>query len=582
MPERIKCGNCGASVPRAARCMQCGKPLVKVDEPNMELSKTSADTHASRVRWLSELHEKITVAEVQFFQYLADGSLPGLKKIRVPEGSQAVVISQVRCETLGPGEHEVATSGIASSVRAALASDRSGGVLCVCTFPAVQIGFNVMLPDELDVIAAGGNVDAAMKSLSLRTADDLVGTAELSARVRVAEPVKIATVMARELLKAAQSDATQEPKGLLGSVTFPFRALGRLMFGGNAEQTGHVAAQPIKLSRVYGSVRTELALVVRAAVRQERAETLYDTVQVRERITEDLSRSLADTFSAYGLKLDRIAAFKFQCEEYDDLLRDRSKIALQREALGDKRNAAAIDAEEKGILKDRRRVDAADVQDAAKMIGETERNQIYEDALTADTTDRARAAAQARQLSMDEAKLAFNRDQRALDERQNLALQDERQRLQLEKIRMLAQIDADRQRAQTEQTKSLIDSTRGASTDQLLVVAMMQNPALAGAFSAAQQAKFAMLNVEKQLEMQAQFRQQLEQAYGANNQMVGALLQEAVKQWGTVQGKKAEATRAQVVSVGPSAQLLQIDGTAATTPAGPAIVTPPPPSNDNG
>ena len=95
----------------------------------------AADTHAEEHRNTLETatppsgfqvsrnaEGRSTLAEIQFFQFMADGSLPGLKKVRIPDGFQGVLINGVSTQALGSGEYDVGTQGVASSVREAIRS----------------------------------------------------------------------------------------------------------------------------------------------------------------------------------------------------------------------------------------------------------------------------------------------------------------------------------------------------------------------------------------------------------------------------------------------------------------------------
>ena len=133
MLEKVTCEHCGNTTANAAVCMFCGKPLRKEKEPDMSLSRKNREAHATRALSFSR-QRNIEVANVKFFQCLGDGTMPGLKLLRVPENHQAVLISDVRTESLGPGEHLVSNTGTAASLRDAMRSYRQPMAACACIF----------------------------------------------------------------------------------------------------------------------------------------------------------------------------------------------------------------------------------------------------------------------------------------------------------------------------------------------------------------------------------------------------------------------------------------------------------------
>ena len=99
----------------------------------------------------------------------------------------------------------------------------------------------------------------------------------------------------------------------------------------------------ITLADLYPQIRMELAAAIIELIRNENVEELYRTVEVRERVASDIQRIMSRSFDMYGIKIDRVSAFRFICPEYEELLARRGQIALDREDLGDRTQEADID-----------------------------------------------------------------------------------------------------------------------------------------------------------------------------------------------------------------------------------------------
>jgi hypothetical protein len=263
------------------------------------------------------------------------------------------------------------------------------------------------------------------------------------------------------------------------------------------------------------------------------------------------------TFDTYGLKIERVSAFRFICPRYEELLKRRGDIALDREQLVDRK-------QELEIGRQQRRMAAEEAQDVSHVETETEmhmasdlaareRHEIKEARETERDRDLLRAEQLQRRLEMDGAARQYEIEMKLKEERTRLELQREKMKLAMEMHGEALRLQDQQQESQLNRRIRMLKEYANLPPDSVLTIALAENPQLAAAYAASVQAG----NQREQMQMQEKFRDELSKSYASNNEQYTALLQEAVKQWGQYQSAKelAKVTGPQqVINVAPQGQ----------------------------
>jgi hypothetical protein len=432
------------------------------------------------------------------------------------------------------------------------------------------------------------DVNTAVSRLGIRTSDNYLGGAQAQLVLRCVAPARLLEmfIQARlqsldaeekvklglpvnakdraELSRAAQDPGPERataatPGGAKGIFAYSLAVVARVLWGGGTQMR---SAEPVALSvwDVYRAVRMEFAAAIGQSVRNEPIAHLFDAVEVRDRIADDIQKIMSQSFDMYGIKIERVSAFRFICPKYEDVLERRANIARDGEQLDDRRKESEIAAKQ-------REVDLGDHIDISRTATELqkretsdkaglERHGIREDRETERDRDALRAEKQVRQLAMDAAAHQHQLGKELATERQRMELdaEQERQRLELQTEKMNAAIawqerwmelqdkqqDAMLER-QTRQQHALIDRRikmleqyAKLPKDSVLTIALAENPQLAAAYAASVQAQ----TQQEKAQMQEKFRSELATAYAGNNAQFTVLLQEAVRQWGHYQVAK--------------------------------------------
>jgi hypothetical protein len=155
------------------------------------------------------------------------------------------------------------------------------------------------------------------------------------------------------------------------------------------------------------------------------------------------------------------------------------------------------------------------------------RDVVGEDARTKELEDQHAADDQVRRLQRDGYLKDYNRDQARLDEEQKIRLLEE-------KARMALRMQEEQLRIQRQDQLETMRAYAELPADKLLQVAMIQHPHLVAAFQAAQGAD----NLQQQIAMLNQFRDQLTGVYGENRDQIQKLMLAAVQQIGAIGGNR--------------------------------------------
>lgn len=620
--QKIKCPACNKDTFEAKYCMHCHAQLHRKTETPID------ETHLAPIVMQAKKahgeHSALTLVNIGVTDQLPDGSLPNIKKLTVPTGAFTVMVSQVRApQVLSPGEYDASRLGVGGGLGTSLAAGNEVRPLYLCTVSQRPIMTTFALPDHdaLTSESETGQEDdhrAAIRALSFRTADSMLGGVSVQMILRCVNPGRVLDMfftaklaemqqrasllatkqagaeLAREKLKQAGAVLTQdelrlantslapeesqylntcktlglvegqapENAGLFGRVfKYPWELVRWVLWGGRPK-TGGLAALPgkITLADLYPQIRTELPAAISESIRNDNVDALYRTVEVQDRVADDIQRLMSRSFEVCGIKVDRVAAFRFICPEYEELLVHRGQITLDRADLNDRNQEAKVD-------RLRREIEAGSARHASTTEREIEAHMASDKA----ALERHKIR-ESRETERDYAELQTERQQRLLDrdgivheyrlgkakateevklqlkaqrDRQQQLLQDERERLELKRQderldmafrwqgRMLELQNSERDAAMARRIK-MIETYSQLPKDSVLTIALAENPQLAAAYAESMKAQ----TQQDTTQMQERFRDELARAYAGNNQQFALLLQEAVRQWGQYQSAK--------------------------------------------
>ncbi len=569
--KRIQCPKCQKMTFEARYCMYCHAELHAQNNP---IEEVDARAIFNRARASKEQMAKLPLVLITVTDQLPDGSLPNIKKLAVQPGTCTFMVSQIhRTAVLQAGEYDVSRRGLGKSFGLALEAGKEMRPVFLCTVAQGPLATTFFLPDietlsEEHEAKWAFEVEAALRGSSIRTADNLLGAATAQVVLRCADPVRLLQMFIDRKLRELSPDQKkslgmaedQQPKhgGLVGKLFgFPMELVGRVLFGAGAKGPSLAKPVPVTVAEFYEQIRMEFLAAVIEAVRNEKAERLYNTVEVRERVAGDLQRIMSTTFNTYGLKIERVSAFRFICPRYEELLKRRGDNALQREQLVDRK-------EELEIGREQRRMDSAEAQDVSHVETETEmsmasdqaaldRHVIKEARETDRDKDLLRAEQLQRRLEMDGAARRHEIEMNTAAEHARFELQKEKMRLAMEMHGQALRLQDEQQESQLNRRIRMLREYANLPPDSVLTIALAENPQLAAAYAASVQAG----NQREQFQMQEKFRDELSKSYASNNEQYTALLQEAVKQWGQYQSAKelAKVTGPQqVINVAPQGQ----------------------------
>ncbi|MCB9852806.1 MAG: hypothetical protein H6819_06900 [Phycisphaerales bacterium] len=578
--------------------MFCGKelfPQVKTEVEDLQTIRATVARAASASR-----DQQFELARISVHKSLSSAGFPGIKRLVVPPGKQTVVCADGKQPVfLQAGNYSVTRSGAETGALGALLGGIRGGIVTVCEAPAAPFLANFVLPDgatlsEYDLMAqpAGEEcfeihesldrvinnpsevpsaqdapglmpfksaIKAAYSSQNIRTSDDLLGGIEVQLRLKCDDPVQLQVnlINSHELFREHEELEDWDKFQKHERHSLMNRMFSALKMGFKLQED--VPPFTFRVSALFGRLRNEFEMAVRAAIRNETVQALYDTTDVRERVKGDIAHAMSHSLSLYGISIDQVVAFQFNCPEYEKLRFKRGQLVVDRSSLEDQKTKAAIDKERRDITTD-------NVRHATASDEQLKQHEISEGAKTAEIRDEAALDHQRRAQQRDAEQREHEREQLQSDERQRTMLDAEKvrshQQLQYEKVKGLMELQNQQQdaalRRQTEWAKTVAQLNLDA--DSILAVMLQSNPQLGSVLVEMKRAA----GMQQMLQMREQFEKRLVQVLGQDKQQIGRLMDEAVKQFGHVMAKRAEASRPQIIS--SSAGLLQI--------------SPTPPSND--
>ena len=357
----------------------------------------------------------------------------------------------------------------------------------------------------------------------------------------------------------------QRQEGLFGKyIGLPVKALWQTVFGGFTESSQFPQAVSISMLEFYRQIRMEFAAAIIEAIRNDTADQLYNTVELRERIADDIQRVMSQSFEMYGLKIERVSAFRFICPQYEEVLKRRGDIALDREQLADRKKEMEVGHEQRRMaVEEARDVSTVETELQTQLASDDallERHKLKEARETERDRDLLRAEQLQRQLALDaeahRARLEMEEQQQELEmrkERRRLELQAEKMQMALGWQQQALEMQNQQHDALLERRIKMLEEYAKLPKESILTIALAENPQLAAAYAASVQAQ----SQQEQLQMQEKFRTELSQAYAGNNAEFSRLLQEAVKQWGQYQAAKLldKSKPQQVINVGAQGNL---------------------------
>lgn len=605
--KKVICPYCQKETFEARYCLYCRgdmhKPIVQREKG------IYAEDKAGIVLRAQATHNEqgaVPIVQISVADQLPNGSLPHVKKLVVQPGSFTFVVSQMhRMVVLQPGQYDASQLALGGLVKASVGATAETRPVFLCTVSQRPIVTTFFLPDYDALMGESGDtpvpgqgkwdVEGAIQQLSLRTADNLMGGASAQMVLRCTNPAQLLDMFINRKLselsveergrlgllsEEQQASLTDDqrlawgipktkPKqryeGLFGKyIGLPVKAFWQTVFGGAAESSLFPQAVKISMLDFYRQIRMEFAAAITEAIRNDTAEQLYNTVELRERIGDDIQRVMSQSFEMYGLKIERVSAFRFICPKYEEVLKRRGDIALDREQLADRKKEMDIGHEQRRMaVEEARDVSTVETELQTQLASDEallERHKLKEARETEHDRDLLRAEQLQRQLALDaeahRAKLEMEEQQHELEmrkERRRLELQAEKMRMALGFQQQALEMQNQQQNVLLERRIKMLEQYARLPKESILTIALAENPQLAAAYAASVQAQ----SQQEQLQMQEKFRTELSQAYAGNNAQFSRLLQEAVKQWGQYQAAKVleKGRAAQVINVGAQGNL---------------------------
>jgi hypothetical protein len=611
----------------AQYCLLCHAELFPPDEKLASTDRSAFILNAENA--MKRLRET-PLAQIIVSDQLPDGTLPNLKRLVVQPGTFTVMVSQFQGSTiLKPGQYECSRLGVGGGTRAAFRAGQEPRPIFFCTVSQTPVTATCVLPDDEILRDETGNrdqfdVNAAVSRLGIRTSDNFLGGAQAQLVLRCVAPAKLLDIFIQarlqsldpdektrlglpldrmDRMKIADQNLTRQanlklelnqddlatlatggrqsgpenqvsaPGGIKGLLSYSWAVVSRILWGGGS-QVRTTEPVPLSVWDVYRAVRMEFAAAISESVRNEPIAGLYDAVTVRDRIAQDIQRIMSQSFEMYGIRIERVSAFRFICPKYEKLLERRANIAQEDQQLKDREREADIAAKRRNIALG----DHIDSSRTETTLGKHEesdnadlaRHKIKEDRETEHDRGEFLTEQQQRELARDTTahrhrlSKEFEQEQQRLQleadqERQRLQLETdkEKQRLQLqaEKMNMalgwherLLELQNKQQDATVNRRIKMIEQYAKLPKDSILTIALAENPQLAAAYAASVQAQ----NQQDKVQMQEKFRNELATAYAGNNAQFTQLLHEAVRQWGHYQTAKqiSQQHPQQVINVG--------------------------------
>lgn len=484
--EKVRCEHCGNMTDRSAHCLFCNQPLHErrtAGSPELVQEQQLKDEYgfARRAQDADKNQRGLAIARFQILPQPADGSPPPTKKIAVQRHHRTLVFTPTTREpkVLSPGLYSVAnlllTTGRASSSSRGRAAELWRGI-CLCEFSLLPISATFVLPDRA-ALGENADVSTALSSLGLFTKDNLLVGAQVQMSLQCINPERLVQVFTGDQIGKGHIEVEEilprprERPNLLAR--WWRRIFGDDNLEDQPDEEEYLVEGEIEnftIAQLYPLIRLELAASIRTSIQNEEAKRL-DDIDVRTRIQDDIQRDMATTLNAYGMGIERVAAFQFFSPDYMRLRAGRAQIAINRLGLADKEEAAKI-------RKQGREIEQDDITHSQATEQEIQRHKLEQAEQTSQVQDKYITAQEKRQQERDHQQRVHERTQQAADAEQQIELQRK-------KAAMALEINNQWKNAEMKRQQAMIQDYKGLTTEQLLTIAMIQNPQLAAAFVAA-------------------------------------------------------------------------------------------------
>jgi hypothetical protein len=249
---------------------------------------------------------------------------------------------------IGPGKYQMDQMTAYAGRTDRLGRTKPEQYVCVCDVGDEPVEATLMLPEPKTWIRAiPENMERsawlrdALSHVDIRSSDGFLGAAAVRVGVRCVDPVKLLKVagsIPRDVIEnkvATEIDEREASQSLEPTSWFSrvARAAVGLIFGERREVDLDVLSKTANLTfeDLYERIELELARSIRTSARKVTAADLYDNIEVRDRIEDDIQRDLQVALDQMGMAVERVAAFVFLCPEYEILLRKRGAVAFDRE-----------------------------------------------------------------------------------------------------------------------------------------------------------------------------------------------------------------------------------------------------------
>jgi hypothetical protein len=538
MARKVTCPHCGAQTYDTPSCGRCGGSLrgPKAEAPEKQEDPVEAELvykigMLQRAQQIGETLSKVVLARYETIQRTAGVDLASTKLVVKRERAQFIYFNAESSPVqLRPGRYELGRIMVAGRGR----PDDRGCLVCEVSQDPITVTF--VFPDfesfdqnlishDRPLILRG--IQEALNSLSMRTSDDQLGGALLQLRLACNEPIKL--VRCRDYTRWADHDSplVQVNKRL---VKEPAKSLWQRawdwLVSNPPEEPGvreTFRTGEITLKDLYPMIRHELAEAVCNSIRNFTVEALYDRQDTnRARLHESIKGYMEKTLEGYGLRIIDVVAFQFRSPDYEEFLKRRGDVSLNRRTL------AEIERNETDLRRQRRELDQEEFEHVESLEEKKDLLALDREGRVQERTDRLAQDKQTRQLTMEAQRLEFERQQQdAEDERQHrqtLRALEYQEKLHEMQAKLLEQTrDAEHNRR-----LEAIQLIAGYPPEQQFLLALQYNPELQQAFVALQQAQ----SNDQKVEMAQQFQTQIQSIYGHHSEQTNQLLLAAAQALG--------------------------------------------------
>jgi hypothetical protein len=421
--------------------------------------------------------------------------------ITVQPGKQVLLLGRQfqEPESLGPGAYKVATI-LARKEDAGKRGASAGSVaqefLCVCTVEPEQVySATFVLPDRnhvreslSDEKVTVADMETALRSAGLRTADDLLGWVTVQMELRIVSAPKLLGAFGADHLERPADRPPEAPpagKKDLENIDVS-ESPGESRWGQFWSWLGwltpspnlHVELKDFTLADLYPRIRPELVRVIAASIRNLSAEELRGAgaVDVRERVERDIQRDMNQTLQQLGIQITRVCAFDFRCSDYEQYRDALGQASLEQKMVEAVAREVEAQKARNDILKSLNEQQITHEGELARVeLLEQAKTNLEEDRMNADRAARLRAE-QAKQaeheLRLEEAKAQAVRARQLDDLRQIKAIEEQSAAAQhsreMEVFRLVMDLPMDKaQFLLAAKYRHLVDAIKSRNQEQM-------------------------------------------------------------------------------------------------------------------